>query len=84
MTLTGEALAFEGYVSVRILQDGRSDPLTSGVLHGGGDIPRPFSGTIDLRSPTSPYGSVVLTTESARDGRVWTASVVRIRFTGAS
>jgi hypothetical protein len=28
----------------------------------------------------SSHGSVVLTTESARDGSVWGASVVRVQF----
>jgi cytoskeletal protein RodZ len=83
VTLTGEAVAFEGYVTVRILQDGNTAPLASGVVHGGGDILRPFAGSFDFPAPTSPYGSAVLTTESARDGQVWSASVVRIRFAGA-
>jgi hypothetical protein len=80
LTLTGEARAFEGHVTVRIMGDGNPRPLTTGFVTGGGDVPRPFTGSFAFAAPPSGYGSIVLTTESARDGRVWSASVLRVRF----
>lgn len=83
LAITGEALAFEGHVTVRLLQDGRIAPLATTFVTGGGDVARPFTGTVDFPAPDSRYGALVLTTESAQDGRVWTASVLRVRFAPA-
>jgi hypothetical protein len=83
VTLTGEARAFEGHVTVRITEDGTSRPLVTGFVTGGGDLPRPFTGAFAFPAPGSGYGSIVLTTESARDGSVSSASVQRIRFGSA-
>ncbi|MGQ0483189.1 MAG: Gmad2 immunoglobulin-like domain-containing protein [Pseudonocardia sp.] len=80
LELTGAALAFEGHVTVRLLQDGDATPLVTGFVTGGGDEQRPFTGRFSFPAPTSEYGSVVLTTESAADGRIWSASVLRVRL----
>ena len=80
VTVSGSALAFEGTVNVEIRQDGTTQPLGTGVVTGGGDILRPFSGVIEFSTPTERYGAVVFLTRSERDGRVWEAAVVRIRF----
>lgn len=76
--LTGRAVAFEGQVTVRIVEDGGGAPLATGFVTGGGDEPRPFEGSFPLRAPSAGHGAVLLTTESARDGQVWTAAVVRV------
>jgi hypothetical protein len=78
VVLTGRAWAFEGHVSVRIVQDGSRTPLSTGFVTGGGDALRPFQGSFPLGASTADHGAVVLTTESARDGQVWTAAVVRV------
>jgi hypothetical protein len=83
VTLAGRALAFEGQVDVRIVEDGGATPLATGFVTGGGDELRPFSGTFTLdRSPASAHGAVVLSAASAENGEVWQASVVRIGFGG--
>jgi hypothetical protein len=80
VAVTGDALAFEGTVSVEIRQDGTRVPVGTGVVTGGGDVPRPFSGEVELSTPTEPYGAVVFLTRSEQDGRVWEAAVVRVSF----
>lgn len=80
VVLTGRARAFEGHVSVRIVQDDSRTPLATGFVTGGGDALRPFQGSFPLGPVTAGHGAVVLTTESARDGQVWTAAVVRVGF----
>jgi hypothetical protein len=80
MTLAGEALASEGRVPVRIMQDRSSEPLATSSVTGGDDALRPFTGSVAFPQPASDHGSVVLTTENADDGRVRSASVVRISF----
>jgi hypothetical protein len=80
VTLSGRALAFEGTVAVRILDDRTDRPLATGVVTGGGDQLRPFEGTVELAQPGTDHGALVLTTENARDGSVWSACVIRVAF----
>lgn len=75
--LSGTALAFEGTVDVRIVDD-TTATLATGVVTGGGDVARPFRGVFPLDGPATPYGTVLLTTASAADGSTWTASAVRV------
>jgi hypothetical protein len=85
VTVTGSALAFEGTVQVEVREDSQADAIGSGYVTGGGDIVRPFEGRIDYAIPVSHRGALVLFTTSAEDGRVWSATVVRVNFqtTGA-
>ena len=80
--LTGRALAFEGTVQVRVTQDrsGRDILLGSGFVTGGGDVPRPFDGWISFRPPAGTTGSIILAEESAANGDVLKATVIRVRF----
>jgi hypothetical protein len=80
LTVIGSALAWEGNVKGEIRQDGTRAPLGTGVFTGGGDVMRPFSGSISYTAPSQPYGALVLVTHSAEDGRVWQATVVRVAF----
>jgi hypothetical protein len=80
LTVTGSALAWEGNVKGEIRQDGTRAPLGTGVFTGGGDVMRPFSGSISYMAPSQPYGALVLVTHSAEDGRVWQAAVLRVAF----
>ena len=41
---------------------------------------RPFSGEVEFTTPSTDRGAVVFLTTSAEDGRVWQASVLRVRF----
>jgi hypothetical protein len=76
----GRALAFEGNVNVEVRQDGALEPIGTGYVTGGGDVMRPFDNAIAFDEPTAPFGAVVFVTRSMEDSRVWTASVVRVRF----
>lgn len=75
--LRGSALAFEGTVDVRILDDTLAT-LASGVVTGGGDVARPFSAEFPMDGPASGHGTVLLTTASAENGSTWTATAVRV------
>lgn len=80
--LTGEALAFEGTVQVAIRDDYTDEPIGTGFVTGGGGPSAPFDGTVDcdldLLDDGVHFGSIVLTTESGEDGRVWQMVVVRV------
>lgn len=80
VAVTGSALAFEGTVNVEVRQDGAGEPIGTGVVTGGGDVLRPFSGEIEFSTPTEQYGAMVFLTRSERDGRVWEAAVLRVSF----
>jgi spore germination protein GerM len=81
--LTGQAHAFEGTVNVEIREDGMlaGRSLGEGFVTGGGDMRRPYMGSVAFRSPSKPAGAVVYTELSAADGQnILQAAVVRVRF----
>jgi hypothetical protein len=80
VALTGTALAFEGHVTVEVRQDGAREPIGTGIVTGGGDMVRPFSGEVEFTAQTTERGALILLTDSAEDGRVWQAVVIRVAF----
>jgi hypothetical protein len=81
--LTGQALAFEGTVNVQVREDGQlaGQSLGKGIVTGGGDVKRAYSGDIAFRSPAKPGGAIVLTELSAADGQgILRATVEKVRF----
>jgi hypothetical protein len=79
--LAGRSRAFEAQVDVAVLQDGSPVPLGRGYVMGSGDAElRPFAADLGYEAPDAELGAVALTTSSAEDGRIWEASVVRVRF----
>jgi hypothetical protein len=81
--LTGQALAFEGTVNVTVREDGMvaGQSIGAGVVTGGGDVKRAYSGDITFRAPTKPAGAIVLIELSAADGQnIRQATVVKVRF----
>jgi hypothetical protein len=90
VTLSGRAQAFEGTVTVRVVQGG--GPASSsgsssavrelgrGFVTGGGDVPRPFHGAIGFAAATDRDGWVLLFEESAASGQVFRATAVPVRF----
>ena len=70
VTVSGEALAFEGNVIVEVRQDGRAQPIGSGNVTGGGGPSAPFEGRIEYSAPTAEYGALVFLTRSEEDGRL--------------
>jgi hypothetical protein len=79
--LRGTSTAFEATVQTEVRQDGSTAPLAEGFVMGGsmGEL-APFDGTLTFSRPTAKAGAVVLFTESAENGQVWEASVVRVAF----
>jgi hypothetical protein len=80
VTVSGSAHTWEGVVKVEVRQDGSREPLGSGVVTGGGDMMRPFSGSIAFSTPTQPYGALVLVSHSGENGQIVQASVQRVAF----
>lgn len=80
VTVSGSARAFEGVVAVEVRQDGSRPPVGTGTVTGGGDVPRPFTGQVDFSAPTADHGALVFMTNSAEDGQVWSAAVLRVAF----
>lgn len=79
VTVRGEAWTFEGHVSVQVRQDGTTAPIGEGYVTGGGDQLRPFTGSIPFTA-TADHGALVFLTQSAKDGSVWQAAVLRVAF----
>lgn len=82
--VSGQAHAFEGVVTVRVIEDraGGLAELGRGSVVGGGDQPRPFAGDITFTAPAGSHGWVVFTELSAANGEVLRATSVRVGFTG--
>ena len=83
--LQGRSSAFEANVSVEIREDGNRFPLGTGFVMGGAfaDL-EPFDGVVTFSEPTAVNaGAIVLFERSARDGRIDSASVVRVFFTSS-
>jgi spore germination protein GerM len=81
--LTGQAHAFEGTVNVAVREDGMlaGRSLGEGFVTGGGDMLRPFTGSVSFRSPSKPAGAIVFTEISPADGQgILRAAVVRVFF----
>jgi hypothetical protein len=74
-------VAVEGRARVRVTQDryGKDLELGSGYLSRTSPSPN-VVGEIAFRRPSGSTGSLVLTAASGRNGEVWAATVVRVRF----
>jgi hypothetical protein len=82
--LRGEARAFEGTVLVSVLADG-AGVVGEGFVTGGGSEILPFEGEIDVDLPDdATHGIVLLYTDSAEDGSVWSFMAVRVVFAGGT
>ncbi|MDX3189675.1 Gmad2 immunoglobulin-like domain-containing protein [Streptomyces sp. MN03-5084-2B] len=82
--VTGQAQAFEGVVTVRVIEDraGGLAELGRGSVTGGGDQARPFAGDITFTTPAGNHGGVIFTELSAANGDVLRATSVRVGFAG--
>lgn len=81
--LQGRSSTFEANVSIEIREDGNRFPLGTGSVMGGAfaDL-EPFDGVVTFSEPTAVNaGAIVAFERSARDGRIDSASVVRVLFT---
>jgi hypothetical protein len=81
VTVRGRSRAFEGTIIVTVLAQGDPTPLGREPLIGGGGELGPFSGTVRFEAPDdAAIGAIMLTTDSAQDGRIWQATVVPVSF----
>lgn len=81
VTLSGSSRAFEATVEVAVRAHGRDEPLGTGIVMGGsGPDMGPFSGNVEWDNPGSGGGALVLFETSAKDGSVWTVTVVPVGF----
>jgi hypothetical protein len=81
LRLVGTSTAFEATVGTELRQDVVPEVLATGFVMGGsmGEI-GPFAGALEFPVPASDYGTLILSTESMRDGSTWEAAVLRVRF----
>lgn len=83
ISLAGSSTAYEAQVDVEVREDGQGpgERLGRSFLMGGanGDL-GPFASSITIERPTAAGGAVILSTESAEDGTVQEATVVRVAF----
>lgn len=80
VALEGRAMAFEGTVQVEVRDDATVDPIGKGFVTGGFAEMGPFDGSVDFAPPATEHGAIVLFTTSAEDGRVLSATVLRVAF----
>lgn len=81
----GQSTAYEGTVDVELRADGQDTPLVQGFVNGGANGQMgPFAGTFPFDPAGSGAGSVVLSTRGGEDGRIWEATVVRVRLSPTS
>jgi hypothetical protein len=79
VAVRGSAVAFEGTVQVEVKanQTGKDPVLGRGFVTGGGDVKRPFSGSIAYKGGGRP-GWLVFFTDSAANGQVLEATVIPV------
>ncbi|OHV39307.1 hypothetical protein BCD49_11450 [Pseudofrankia sp. EUN1h] len=82
LRVRGRALAFEGTVAVQVLggPEAAVKRLGEGFVTGGGDVSRPFEGSVSFSPRPSERGWVVFAERSARDGSVWRLTAVPVLF----
>ncbi|MFN8052633.1 MAG: Gmad2 immunoglobulin-like domain-containing protein [Acidimicrobiales bacterium] len=82
LKLSGRARGFEGTWKVVLLADGTRTPLAQGVVTGRGDgVLGPFESELTF-TRSGGWGDVLFTTDSAENGQVWQAAVLRVQFGG--
>lgn len=86
LRLEGSARAYEGNVLVEVREDGMRAGASLGetFVTGGGDQLVPFSGSVTFRAPSEAAGAVLFVEPSGEDGGTMAATVVRVRFGGAT
>ena len=82
VAVRGSALAFEGTVQVEVKADvtGKDPVLGRGFVTGGGDVMRPFSGSIAYKGGGGRPGWLVFFTDSAANGQILNATVVPVEL----
>lgn len=78
--VAGRSIAFEAVVRVEVREDGQvfGQSLGASTVMGGGTEMAPFAGDIDFAPLAARRGAVVFFTDSAEDGSIVQATVVRV------
>lgn len=81
VTVSGTSTAFEATVDVAVYDRDSTAPLVRTFVMGGsmGDM-GPFSESIEFEDPTTPTGTILYWTTSAKDGSVSEAAAVTVSF----
>lgn len=81
VTVSGTSTAFEATVDVAVYDRDSTAPLVRTFVMGGsmGDM-GPFSQSIEFEDPTTPTGTILYWTTSAKDGSVSEAAAVTVSF----
>jgi len=80
VTLTGNSTAYEATVNVEVRQDGGDKLGETYVMGGANGEFGDFAGDLTYSPPTKKAGALVFFTESAEDGGISEATVVRVAF----
>lgn len=78
--VSGQSTAFEGLVLVTVLRQGDPHPLGQLPVQGGANgAMGPFTGVVHYAAPdVGRPGAIMLSTDSAKDGHVWQATIVPV------
>jgi hypothetical protein len=84
VTVSGRSTSFEGLVLVTVLAQGDPAPLGQLPMLGGANGAfAPFTGQVHFDSAhVDRPGAIMLSTDSAEDGRVWQVTVVPVMLAG--
>jgi hypothetical protein len=81
LAVSGLSRAFEGTILVSVHAQAVPESLGRRPLVGGGSELGPFSGMLTFDAPDDvAAGAIMLTTESAKDGRIWQATVIPVQL----
>ncbi len=79
--LSGVSTSFEAVINFALYQDDVTTPLVTGATKGGANgYMGPFATPLYFRPPTHPFGVLVVSERSPKDGSVLEATAVRVAF----
>ncbi len=81
LRLSGWSSAFEAVINDALYEDVVARPIASGTTMGGANgVMGPFATTLTFPAPAHPYGVLVVSVRSPRDGAVREATAIRVAF----
>ena len=81
LRFSGWSSDFEAVINSALYQDDVTTPLVTGATKGGSNgYMGPISTPLYFEAPTHPFGMLVVSVNSAKDGSVLEASATRVAF----
>ena len=81
LRLRGWSSAFEGVINDALYEDDVARPIATGTTMGGANgVMGPFATTLTFPAPAHPYGVLVVSVRSPKDGDVLEAAAIRVAF----